>query len=310
MNKFFAVMALTSLACASTDRTTQITVAITAETLPDELDYVQTTIVAPDGKTQDYQYDTSRTRVFPGTTAVIPAAERSLDAPLTIELRAYKNGQEVLKRRSRLNYVRGRNITIPMPLRMACLNQKCGPNETCVGGTCESESVDSAKLRDFKESELIGDLGAACFDETKCIATSKTVPVTIRQLKAKPTTVFDYECAFDVPARANVSIRWAAANKRVIVLDEGDAREGWVRTAPGRGKLAAGLCASYADPRPFGNPDRLVFDRALDLAVSEVCEAKTDTVPFCESDTAKAVGAGTTWIDPPPIDETPRPIAP
>jgi hypothetical protein len=317
MKTLFAALTLGVVACASTDKNTQITLAITSETFPNELATVKTTIVAPDGQTQEYTYLTSPARVFPGTTAVIPAGERSLSAPLTIELRGYDgNGKEILKRRSRLGYVQGRNITIPMPLRMACLNQKCAANETCAGGTCVSENVDATTLRDFKESEVIGDLGAACFDEKKCISKGKVVPVTIVQRKRIPT-VWDFDCTFDVPARANVSIRWAAAQDRLIVLDEGDAREGWIRTEPGRGKLAPGLCAAYAeqkpfasDPKPFSNEVRLVFDRAYDLAVSEECETKTGRLPFCQLEDASPVGAGSIWTDSPgEPDKTPRPIS-
>lgn len=307
----FACVALSS-ACSTVDRETQITVGLSSETLiPSELNRLSITIITPDGQKRFIEYDdgsgTLSNTLFPGTAAVIPATERSLEGPLTIELRGYQGQTEILKRRSRLSYVRGRNITIPMPLRMACFNQACKADETCKGGTCMPDFVEAEKLRDYAESEVLGDLGVACFDEVKCLETSKPVDVTVRPVEGA------YECTFAVPSEnANVSIRWQAAEGRVIVLDEGDALEGWTRVSPTMGKLAPGLCTSYADPHPFGDPARVVYDRALDVAVSTTCATKGSTLPFClpvDGD-KRVAGSGAQWKNAPKPDYSPRPVLP
>jgi hypothetical protein len=304
--------------CATADTDTQITVGLTSEALiPKELDKMRVTIKSADGTQKFFQeYDNINNRTFPGTAAVIPGGKDSLSGPLTIEVRGYSGNEEVLTRRSRLSYVPGRNIVIPMPLRMACFNKLCSADETCSGGVCKKvETLPASSLRTYKESEIKGDLGVECFDETTCIASAKRVEVTITRPSAS-ASLYEYECTFPVTAgsNTNVSIRWAAAENRVIVLDEGDGEEGWTLSADKTtGKLAPGICAAYADPKPFKDPARAVYDRALDVAVSSStkCVVKNQKLPFCpvvDGDVTNVAGAGATWANPPAIDPSPRPI--
>jgi hypothetical protein len=311
--------------CAQTDNKTQITVALAAETLiPYELDELSISITDANGVAQTVSYAAGAGLdefFFPGTAAVIPVNESSFGKPVSIEVRGIKGGKTQVFRRAKIGYVRERNISLAMPLRMACLAVTCPADQTCQGGMCMPDEVDSLKLRDFKATEVIGDTPGACFNETKCLTSSKLVPVTIARTKpaAGLPGPFDYECTFPLvegsfasaglDKTANVSIRWEQANKRVIVLDEGDAQEGWVRLGPNRGKLARGICASYADPErdPL---KRVVFDRALDVAVSTECTTKTAATPFCTNanDSKNVAGAGVTWATAPAIDLSARKI--
>jgi hypothetical protein len=298
---FGVVVSLAITACAPVDRQTQITVGLSSETvIPEELDRITIRVTGSDGQLKGFsEYDASsgllRNSFFPGTAAIIPVDEDSLRGPLTIELSGFSGGVEQLKRRSRLSYVSGRNITVPMPLRMACFKQQCEKGKTCSGGRCVEELIkDSTILRDYKESELIGDLGAECFREEECLPEAESVAVLIEPTKKDPSP-FDYSCDFQVPAdNANVAIRWQAAPNRVIVLDEGDEMEGWIRTGPTSGKLAQGLCASYADPNKYEDPKRAVTDRALDIAVTRTCKTKTGKIPYCTS-SARVAGSGVEW---------------
>jgi hypothetical protein len=294
--------------------TTQITVALTSETeIPEELDTLKVSVVGADGEVRSFTYDKSNGLdkvFFPGTAAVIPVSEKSFERPLTIELRGEQKGQTILFRRSRVSYIRDRNISIPMPLRMACVAVTCAEGQTCKGGQCVSDFIEPSQVFDYQE--VRGDLAANCFEETSCLADSKAVLVTIKPTKANPGP-FDYECTFPTNqatagGKANVSIRWEQAQKRVITLDEGDALEGWVKVNETTGKLATGICASYRDSERDLSK-RIVYDRALDVAVSNKCFPKTNRTAFCMDSAAKRVaGAGITWAEAPPVNFDPRPV--
>jgi hypothetical protein len=280
-----ALLATTGSACTERDTSTQLTVAITAETeIPRELDTLQVVVTAPNGsEVIRISHDVDTPRFFPTTLAVIPKNERSLDGPVTVEVRGGKTtafaGQ--VFRRAIVSYVEGRTLLVPMPLRMACFNFKdCGPSQTCVGGTCRSAAVEPSALVDFNEARVFGGLGGgACFDESKCLASA--TPVDVRA-----------DCTFPVPAAdANVSIRWAAAPGRVIVLDGDDAAEGWTRVDAATGKLSSGVCDSLLD-KETDPAKRRVPDQALDARVSVTCATKTAALPYCPgADGHSGIGA-------------------
>jgi hypothetical protein len=318
LGTIISTISVSGSGCAQPDTETQITVGLTSEALiPRELDKMKVSIKSADGTQKFFQeYDNINNRTFPGTAAVIPGGKDSLSGPLTIEVRGFSGNDEVLTRRSRLSYVPGRNIVIPMPLRMACFNKLCSADESCAGGVCKKvETLPADSLRVYKESEIKGDLGVDCFDEMACIANAKRVEVTITRPSAS-ASLYEYECTFPVipGSNSNVSIRWAAADNRVIVLDEGDGEEGWTLSKDKTtGKLAPGICAAYADPKPFKDPLRAVYDRALDVAVSSSakCLAKSVKLPFCpvaDGDLTNVAGSGATWVNAPSIDPSPRPI--
>lgn len=281
-----ATLATSGSACSERDRSTQLTVAITSETeVPRELDTIQVVVTAPDGsEVSRISHDVDTPRFFPTTLAVIPRDGRSLDGPVTIEVRGGRTtafaGQ--VFRRAIVSYVEGRTLLVPMPLRMACFEfADCGPNQTCVGGTCRSAELDPNALPDFAETRVFGGLGgAACFDEAKCI--SEGTPVEVRA-----------DCTFPVPAgeKVNVSIRWDAAPKRVIVLDGEDGLEGWTRQDATTGKLSPGVCDSLLDPETDA-AKRRVPDKALDARVSTACATKLAALPYCPAaDGHSGIGA-------------------
>lgn len=272
-------------ACRPEDRKTQITVSILSETdIPKELDSLEVVIIDADGsETSRVLHDVQNPRFFPATLAVVPRSSSSLDRAVTVELRGYLNRKDAqVFRRAKVSYVEGRTLLLPMPLRMACFNFRgCGSDETCAGGTCQSAKVDAASLADFDERLVFGRAAPeACFDEDTCLADS------VR------TTVRPSDCSFAVPAeairdgervRANVSIRWKAADNRVIVLDSEDEVEGWTFDASTkRGKLSPGVCESLLD-QESDPKKRRVYDQALDVWISTRCAAKVGLQPFCTS---------------------------
>ena len=280
-------------ACQSPDTSTQITVAITSETnIPKELDSLEVTVLNGKGVLASYNlYGVQKPSFFPATLAVIPKTTDSLDGPVTVVLRGFLTGKEAqVFRRATLSYVEGRTLLLPMPLRMACFNfRPCPDGETCSGGECKPARVDSSKLAAFDEQLVFGDKSPeTCFDEEPCIAESTKVSVRAS------------DCSFPLPdgairegevrPRVNVSIRWKAAENRVIVLDHGDANEGWTVEA-GRGRLSPGVCASLFDLEPDPRK-RQIFDQALDVWVATQCPAKIGLQPFCTAkDGQSGIGA-------------------
>lgn len=283
------------VACASedeVDRRTQITIALSAETeIPKELDSFSVRVVATrTGELRFAQdYFPSTGREFPTTLAVIPADERSLEAPLRVELEGRKNGEVFLRRAAVISYFRGRNLLLAMPLRMACFQFKdCGPLSTCAGGVCAPAAVEPATLPDFEKRFVFAEPGA-CFDEAACLRDS--VKVEVRA-----------DCTFDIPGdvpedRGNVSIRWAVAPGRILALDVGEAREGWTRVGPKVGRLSQGACDSHF--RRVG-PDGsyLVPDWAKTVYFSPACSSKPALLPYCFSEQTKHHGVGAAFPEP------------
>jgi hypothetical protein len=271
--------------CAVDDKT-QITVALSSETeIPKELDSFSVRVISMrTGELRFFQdYFPKSGREFPTTLAVIPLDESSLGSPLRIELEGRQNGTVFLKRQSVVSYIEGRNILLTMPLRMACFQfGGCGPNETCSGGQCVPAAVPKEQLIDF-DPKFVFPTADRCFDEQACLDTS--VEVQVRE-----------DCTFDLPegidsSLGNISIRWAAAPQRILALDEGDAQEGWVRTAPNAGRLSQGACDSHFQRR---GPDGaiLVPDWAKTVYFTAKCAAKTWKLPYCFSDVTKHAGIG------------------
>jgi hypothetical protein len=269
-------------ACVTRDTSTQITVALSAETeVPRELDTVAVVVVDAKGsEIYRNEYPVASARFFPTTLAIVPRDDDSLDRPVTIEVRGSKGGgaSGQVFRRAIVPFFKGRTLLVAMPLRMACFDfADCKPNETCAGGRCVAAELDASTLLDFQEERVFGGLpSAGCFDEAACLGDS--APVTVAS-----------DCTFALPAaatgpdassRVNVSIRWAAAGNRVIGLDGDDPVEGWTRAGPGIGKLSPGVCDSLLDPEP--NPKlRRVPDRALDARLSTACPTKLREHPPC-----------------------------
>jgi hypothetical protein len=276
------LLLLAGCGCVSTDRTTQITIALASETLvPSELDRLSIRITDARGSlTYSNEYDVIEPSFFPTTLALVPAGEESFDGPLRIELVGTgANGAVRLQRSAVLAYARGRNLLLPMPLRMACVNfRSCGADQTCRGGQCVDATVEDRELSDFDEDQVFPASGVACFDEASCLADAHEVPVAS-------------DCTLDVPTGGNVGLVWAAAPSRVLVLQAEDAQEGWTRLPSGKGLLSHGACASLLDPET--DPAlREVPDRALAAYTSAACAPKAALQPFCRAaDGHSGVGA-------------------
>ncbi len=268
--------------CVSTDRATQITVALASETLvPSELSRLSVRITDARGQlTYSNDYEVNDPSFFPTTLALIPAGPESFDGPLRIELVGEgAEGAVRLQRIAVLAYARGRNLSLPMPLRMACLNFRgCDTTQTCRGGQCVDASIDAEALADFDADQVLPNETSPCFDEAACVANSY-------ELSIAP------DCSFELNGEGNVGLVWAAAPARVLILQPDDPLEGWTRTSAQRGLLSRGACLSLLDPET--DPAlRQVPDRALAAYASNACAPKSAQMPFCRgADGHSGVGA-------------------
>ena len=289
---FYAVVAGAS-ACVETDRSTQITVALGAETaIPSELDTIEVVVVDGSGaEIYRNQYPVTTPRFFPTTLAVVPKNDDSFNAPVTVEVRGYKTGSAAgqVFRRAKVPFFRGHSVLLPMPLRMACFSfVDCKADETCAGGACVPATIDSASLSDYREELVFGGLpNASCFDEAQCLASG--VPIAVAADCTFPLP--DPTSAPEAREHVNVSIRWAAAKDRLIGLDGADPVEGWARVDDRTGRLSPGVCASLLDPE-VDPALRRVPDRALDARLSTACTTKAHAQPYCPGE-GGASGIGT-----------------
>lgn len=285
-----SVLTLLGQGCAKVDNETQITVALEAETeVPAELDSfairVSSTRTGELRFSRDYFPNSGRE--FPTTLAVIPLDESSLDGPIRIDIEGRKGGATFLRRQSVVSYLRNRNMLLTLPLRMACFQFKdCGPNQTCAGGQCIGAEVDAKTLPDYDDALVFGRANSSCFDEEQC-------------LDAKTEIVVNDDCTFDLQGltsssdqeQGNVSIRWAAAPKRLLALDANDEIEGWKRIDASRGQLSKGICDSHFRRRD-AQGELLVPDWAEKVYFTSNCKSKTRKQPYCFSAKTQHAGIG------------------
>lgn len=287
--------------CDTTDESTQITVAITSETqIPRELNQLEVVVIDSRGsEASRILHDVQNPGFFPATLSVIPKDEESLDGAVRVEVRGQlrtDQGETVtaVLRRATISYSEGRNLLLPMPLRMACFAvDRCGPDETCAGGTCQPARMSDEELEDYREDLVFGSAaGESCFSEETCLSDSTFIelaadtPSDVCEVELPPDAIIEG----DGRARVNVSIQWAVAPERVIALDEGDPIEGWTFVSDRRIRLSEGVCLSLRDVvDDQGN--RVIPDEALGVFVSTACSPKSKLQPFCRaSDGHVAIG--------------------
>ncbi len=296
-----AIAGSVAMGCSTTDESTQVTVAITSETqIPKELNQLDVVVIDSRGsEASRVLHDVQNPGFFPATLSVIPRDEQSLNGPVTVEVRGQlrtDNGETItaVLRRATVSYAEGRNLLLPMPLRMACFAvDRCGPDETCMGGTCEPAEVKEASLPDFRDDLVFGSAaGETCFSEERCLSDSEFIPLATDTSK----DVCEIDLPPDTPAgvdgrpNINVSIQWAVAPERVIALDEGDPIEGWTFVDESRIRLSEGVCLSLRDVTD-AQGNRLVPDEALGVFISTACPPKAKLQPFCRaSDGHVAIG--------------------
>ncbi len=194
-----------------------------------------------------------------------------------------------LLRRSKQSYRDGRILYLPMPLKFACFDQKCGDDQTCVGGRCVTFERSKFMFQDYSPALAFGD-SSSCFSLARCLsdavsptledATTCTysVPGTLEGMNVRAifegmvTEVLDVDSTTaSVPGFDSLS-----AEEQDQVRKSLDAsQEGYTITAPGKFRLAPGLC----ELTKTNDPKR---KKILALAASRSCPPKPPEQPLCD----------------------------
>ena len=88
---------------------------------------------------------------LPGTLTLEPLEDESLSSTVRISIRAEQHQEQVSLRSATMAFVKERQKLVRMVIRYSCLDfpQACAEGQTCLGGRCGSDTINTAKLPDF-----------------------------------------------------------------------------------------------------------------------------------------------------------------
>lgn len=184
----------------------------------------------------------------------------------------------MIVRRASLQYTEERILYVPMPLKESCADVDCEANQTCVGGLCESSTLDGSKLAEYRD-ELIFGSSNTCFSPDFCMPKATT---RLAVLSDPDTCTFHFPVPPDTeppPTMAgalNVEVLYQTGGTEILDLDD---REGFTFPDPNDPltfQLASNLCESQ-----FKTP---ATPKIIGVYASPLCPAKTALQPICESE--------------------------
>lgn len=182
---------------------------------------------------QPYELDPS-TRL-PGTLTLTDD-EGDPKKPVTITIRARRQGKEVVLRRSTLGFSEEKTKLLRMPLRYGCWGfaDACPAGESCKAGACAPDLVDPETLPVFLMQQVFGARTSGCFDVAKCMAGGVDIPVASLS-----------GCTIPVgeASNFNLALKWSRSTGTASTIVDEDADEGWERDGAGV-RLSPGLCAA------------------------------------------------------------------
>jgi len=191
--------------------------------------------------------------------------------------------QVVVIRSKRLPYIDDRILYLPMPLRESCSGVACPEDQTCVGGLCEDNAVDSETLVDYKDTLVFGNTNT-CFSAKYCLPNALTQAAI---LKDAETCTFRYPVIPDgpeldiQPGHMNVEIVYSSFGTEILDLDD---KEGFILPNPDDPltfQLAPNLCESNYKK-----------GKILAVRAAPACLAKPPLQPICETDMADIQAGG------------------
>ncbi len=196
-----------------------------------------------------------------------------------------KAGDVRILRRSVQQYVKGKKLYVPMPLRYACFDVDCSAStvegdQSCKGGRCAPPSTSAETLREFN-LDMINGTSNLCFR-------SKTANGKPGCLDAPlaPKVLDASKCLYEIQDVPNVP--FAGVNVQLVfesgflteVLDQ-DKDEGFFIPDPAKPKqfqLAPGLCDAVKGVNEKGEP---VPHPVTAVGASGVCPEKRTLQPLC-----------------------------
>lgn len=216
---------------------------------------------------------------IPASLGIIIGPESDPTTPVTVRVTASQKGQARVLNEAVTTVPEGRLVALRMPIQWLCWDRitvdgdgnaqtDCPKGETCVAGSCVTNKVDPAKLKDFRAEEVFGggtgDGDGSCFDVGACFTAGTDAPVDLAT------------CSITSGVDVNVGIRVESAGicgpgGCFVVLD-GKSDLGWQPGPGGTIKLPRAVC------------DRIGSGSAAGVSVSAVsatCAQKTNTLPTC-----------------------------
>ncbi|NOU31732.1 MAG: hypothetical protein HOO96_27840, partial [Polyangiaceae bacterium] len=204
-----------------------------------------------------------------------------------------KAGDVRILRRSVQQYVKGKKLYVPMPLRYACFDVDCSKStvegdQSCKGGRCAPPSMLAETLREFS-LDMINGTSNLCFR-------SKTANGKPGCLDAPlaPKVLDASKCLYEIQDVPNVP--FSGVNVQLVfesgflteVLDQ-DADEGFFipdATKPKQFQLAPGLCDAVKGVNEKGEP---VPHPVTAVGASGVCPEKRTLQPLCADEEEQKV---------------------
>lgn len=208
-------------------------------------------------------------------------------------------------RRSQQGYRDGRVLYLPMPLKYACFDKACSESETCSAGRCVSHVRDSRIFLDYSPELAEGDT-STCFSQARCLADAQTptledastctysIPGTLEGMNVRAifegmiTEVLDVDTT---PQSVPGFDALPQTEKDKIIADLDLHQEGYTITAPGKFRLAPGLCDLVKGVDKDNKPLPASAKRIIALSASRACAAKVSEQPLCDDGTEVLVPA-------------------
>ncbi len=138
-----------AVAVGCTEDRTEILVVVDSDlAVPSQLDEVNVRVTGPDSDTKS-----AVARLGPGEEPLPRTVglvhEDGPLGPVQILVTGGQGGAPTVERRAILSFVEGRTLLLRMELLASCQGMTCGPDMTCVDGSCRSAEIDPDTLPEY-----------------------------------------------------------------------------------------------------------------------------------------------------------------
>ncbi len=233
---------------------------------------------------------------LPGTFT-IDLGHAPVNTPVTITINAgtpVGTSNTFLTRTIELNGFSDQQLLLlDVPLRYSCIGVSCSGGETCINGTCESDTVSPSSLAPFPTSATYPSVASStCFDDNTCIQSA------ITEFGGDPSLAFtslDPQCtlrndkthgaAFAVPqGQLNLAVHWPAdpTMGHWTVIDQ-DPVHGWSFSGDTI-VFFPGLCTAMVSAINASPPTcklDATSPSCLHVGFSSACSNKSPALPIC-----------------------------